>query len=247
MADFFIGTQNRLPLFGALHIGLTVGAFILYALVFAFRKKLSDCAHLKAIRISMALVLLLNMAVHYSSRLLLGIWRFEEDLPLHLCFIANFLLIYIMLTDDRRGLYGTVYFFTLIGPLPAMLFPDLSYSCDSFIFYQFVISHHFMLLCSLFCLLVFGYKSSPQNVPSALITGNLLVASVMVFNKVFGTNYIMTDELPAQLYEHFPFLAALPPLFWLELSGVVCILVACIPLIFLSPKCARIKESVHHS
>lgn len=247
MADFFIGTQNRLPLFGALHIGLIAGAFILYAMVFVFRKKLSDCTHLKAIRISMALVLLLNMAVHYSSRLLLGIWRFEEDLPLHLCFIANFLLIYIMLTDDRRGLYGTVYFFTLIGPLPAMLFPDLSYSYDSFTFYQFVISHHFMLLCSLFCLLVLGYKSSMKNVPSALLAGNLLVAAVMLFNKAFGTNYIMTDELPAQLYEHFPFLGALPPLFWLELSGVVCILTACIPLLVLRPQNTLRASRVHHS
>ncbi len=233
MADFFIGVPNELVLFGPLHLCLSGGFAVLYVLIFVFRKRITEFGHFKAVRITMATVLLLNMAVHYISKILLGVWSFEVDLPLHLCFIANFFMIYILYTGNKYGLYRIVYFFTFIGPLPAMIWPDLRCSYDSYIFYQFIISHHIMLLCSLYCLCVLKYHTSVKCSIPTFIIGNAVVGSVMLFNMHFGTNYIMMNELPPQLYEIYPFLDMFPPLVWLELVGILAILGSCIPMLVL--------------
>lgn len=231
MAEFFIGTPNRLELFGGLHIGLSAAFVLLYIALFAFRGRIAKLGHFKAVRMIMASVLLGNMAIHYISKIVLGVWTFEVDLPFHLCFITNFFMIYILYSNNRGNLYRIVYFFTFIGPLPAMIWPDLNSSYDSYIFYQFIISHHVMLLCSLYCLCVLKYETSVRSVLPTVIIGNLLVGAVMIFNMNFGTNYIMMNELPAQLYEVYPFLHALPPLMWLELVGILAVLASCIPML----------------
>lgn len=233
MADFFIGTPNRLELFGPLHIALSVVFVALYAAVFVFRRQLISIGHCKHIRMVMATVLLANMAIHYISKIVLGVWSFETDLPLHLCFITNFFMIYILYTDNKLGLYRIVYYFTFIGPLPAMIWPDLRSSYDSYIFYQFIISHHIMLLCSLYCLCVLKYDTYVMDSFPTLLIGNVLIGLVMLFNMHFGTNYIMMNELPEQLYEVYPFLDMLPPLVWLEIVGILAVYASCIPMLIL--------------
>ena len=233
MADFFIGTPNRLELFGSLHITLSAVFIMLYIGVFLFRRQLAELGHKKLIRNMMASVLLGNMAVHYISKIVLGVWSFETDLPLHLCFITNFFMIYILYTDNRHDLYRIVYYFTFIGPLPAMIWPDLNSSYDSYIFYQFIISHHIMLLCSLYCLCVLKYDTFVRDSLPTLAIGNVVIGLVMLFNMHFGTNYIMMNELPSQLYEVYPFLDLLPPLAWLEIVGVMAVYASCIPMLIL--------------
>lgn len=225
MQDFFIGTPNRLELFGALHIAVSAIFAVLFALVVVFRDKLA-VPRFDIIGKIAAYILLANMLVHYSSRIILGIWSIEEDLPLHLCFITNFFMIYILLTDNRRGFYEIIYYFTVIGPLPAMIFPDLRFSLDSWIFWQFVISHHFMLLVSVFCLAVKGYSVSLGGAAAAFAAGNAYILLISLFNRLAGTNYAMINALPKQLYEVFPFLRALPPIVWLEAAGVLSLFAA---------------------
>ena len=225
MQDFFIGTPNRLELFGALHIAVSAIFAVLFALVVVFRDKLA-VPRFDIIGKIAAYILLANMLVHYSSRIILGIWSIEEDLPLHLCFITNFFMIYILLTDNRRGFYEIIYYFTVIGPLPAMIFPDLRFSPDSWIFWQFVISHHFMLLVSVFCLAVKNYAVSLRGGAFALLAGNVYIALISLFNRLADTNYAMINALPKQLYEVFPFLRALPPIVWLEAAGVLSLFAA---------------------
>lgn len=219
MRDFFVGSPNRLELFGALHIAVSAIFAALFAGIVIFRKDLAK-PRFDIIGKIAAYILLANMLVHYSSRIILGIWSIEEDLPLHLCFITNFFMIYILLTDNRREFYGIIYYFTVIGPLPAMIFPDLRFSPDSWIFWQFIISHHFMLLVSVFCLVVKGYRVSLGGAAAAFAAGNVYIALISLFNRLAGTNYAMIKALPEQLYEVFPFLSALPPIVWLEAAGV---------------------------
>ncbi len=231
MVGFFIGIPDRLELFGSVHIVLSAAEILLAVLIFCFRHRLRKLGQ-RAVRISFAAILGGNMAIHYLSKIVLGVWRFDTDLPFHLCFITNFLMIYILLTDNRKNLYRIVYFFTFIGPLPAMIWPDLGYGWQSYTFYQFLISHHVMLLISLYCLFVLDYRVEIRAALPAFVGGNSVILAVAVFNNVFGTNYIMMNELPAQLYEVYPFLDMLPPIVWLELVGVLAILAAYIPALF---------------
>ena len=213
--------DSGMELFGALHIGISAFFLALYAVLIVFRFKLRRFGHFKEIRRGMAAILFSNMLIHYVGRTAIGEWRLSEDLPLHICFVANFFMMYILCTDNKHGLFSVIYYFTLIGPLPAAVFPDLSRTWSGYLFYQFIISHHVMLLFSLYCVFVLEYKTSLKHAYLAFLFGNAYVASISVFNRFFGTNYIMLGELPEQLYRVFPFLNALPAFFWLELAGIV--------------------------
>lgn len=221
MYDFFVGVPNRLELFGTVHL-ILMGVFAaLCVLLVVFRKKLRSFGHFGAVQKIMAAVLLLNMLVHYSTRIIYGIWEFGVDLPLHICFVTNFFMMYILFTGNKHNLFSVVYFFTLIGPLPAIIFPDSDYSGESFIFWQYIISHHIMLLSSLYCIVVSEYKTTLKSAGLAFLIGNGYVGLMAVFNGIFGTNYVMIGELPDVLYRTFPFLNALPAVVWLEMVGIV--------------------------
>lgn len=229
LQDFFrreVGYDGGLEMFGALHIGISAFFLILYAVVMIFRFKLRRFGHFEKIRRGMAVILLLNMLIHYIGRTAIGEWRLSEDLPLHICFVTNFFMMYILYTGNRHGLFSVVYYFTLIGPLPAAVFPDLSRTWSGFLFWQFIISHHVMLLFGLYCAFVLEYKTSLKHAYLAFLLGNAYVAAISVFNKVFGTNYIMLGELPERLYRTLPFLYSLPAFVWLELAGIFSIAAA---------------------
>lgn len=236
MRKFFSNAETvRLEVFGPLHIGLSIGIIILIALVIIFRKRLARSANKRSVKLDMGWVLLANMLIHYISKIIIGEWTFEVDLPLHLCFITNFFMIYILFTDNKHNLYSIVYYFTLVGPIPAMLWPDLAVSYDGYLFYQFIISHHIMLLFSTFCLFVFGYPSGFLSGIKAFFVGNALIMVMSVFNTIFNTNYIMISSLPDFIYELYPFARALPSLFWLELVGCLVLLLATIPPYLANP------------
>lgn len=229
MADFFTGIPNRLELFGGLHTAITVIFVCCAVLLFCFGKRLRGYAQNKAIRIAMALLLALNMLIHYGSRIVLGIWSLESDLPLHICYVTNFAMIYILLTDNKNDLYKYFYYFTYIGPLPAIIWPDLDYGWQSYIFWHFIISHHIMLLISLYSLVVLEYRVNFQSMLPAYMVGNIYIAAVAGLNCLLGTNYIMITQLPDQLYEVYPFLSYMPPIIWLELVGALAMLMAYLP------------------
>lgn len=227
--DFFsreVSYDSGLLLFGGLHLAISAFFLTLYAGVIIFRVKLRKFGHFTLIRRIMAAILFANMLIHYTGRIAIGEWRLSEDLPLHICFAANFLMMYILVTDNKRSLFAVVYYFTLIGPLPAAVFPDLSRTWSGYLFWQFIISHHVMLLFSLYCAFVLEYKTAPKCAVYAFFIGNAYVGLMSIFNRIFGTNYIMLGELPAQLYRVFPFLRALPAFVWLELVGIISLIAA---------------------
>lgn len=218
--------DSGMELFGALHVGISLFFLSLYAAVILFRGELRRFGHFGLIRRTMGAVLLANMLIHYAGRVIIGEWRFSEDLPLHICFVTNFFLIYILFTDNKGSLFSVIYYFTVIGPLPAAVFPDISRTWSGYLFHQFIISHHVMLLFSLYCAFVLQYETSSSGAVRAFVTGNCYVALMGIFNRVFGTNYIMLGELPDRLYRAFPFLYAMPAVFWLELAGVTALAAA---------------------
>lgn len=218
--------DDGLKLFGGQHFAILAVFLILCILIIVFRNKLKRFGHSKTIRQMMSLVLFVNMVIHYTGRIAIGEWHFSEDLPLHICFVTNFFMMYILWTDNKYSLFSVIYYFTLIGPLPAIIFPDLSRSWSGYLFWQFIISHHIMLLFSLYSAFVLEYETSIRSAVSAFFIGNGYVGLISMFNLVFHTNYLMIGELPAQLYELFPFLNALPAVFWLEVVGIISLLAA---------------------
>ena len=99
-----------------------------------------------------------------------------------------------------------------------------------------------MLLFSLYCLFVLEYEVPFKSIIPTFFIGNGLVAVMAVFNTIFHTNYIMMTGLPEQLYEVYPFLYMLPPIFWLELVGILAMLAAYIPALIRNRDLKREKK-----
>lgn len=229
MRNFFT-EMNGTPfvLFGPLHIFITLFTITMAILIFVYREKLKKFKYKEKVRYVLATILFTNMTIYYVSLLLLKEYDWRIDLPLHFCFITGYTFMYILVTGNKK-LYSIVYFFTFVGPIPAMLWPDLKYTYDRFIFWQFVISHHFMILSSIYVLTVLEYKVVKSDILKAYVVGNLIVFAMSIFNGIFKTNYIMMVELPPHIYRIYPFVKYLPPIFWLESVGLFAMAIAYIP------------------
>jgi hypothetical protein len=63
---------------------------------------------------------------------------------------------------------------------------------------------------------------------------------MFVFNSIFQTNYFMMFSLPDIIYEIYPFTRNMPPIFWLELVGMLALLTAYIPSYIINKQNSKI-------
>lgn len=226
---------SQLRLFGLEHLSLLFATLVGALLIFFFRKKLFNLSYTvkKSICRIAAAVLFINMVIFYGVFILRGVYDWHIHLPLHLCFLTNFAFIYTLIAQKEK-LFKIVYFFTWIGPLPAMLMPNTEMRFDRFQTWHFVISHHVMFLLGLFCLCAMGWRVTASDSVKAFLIGNTIFCAVFIFNMLFGTNYIMTGTLPKHIIELMPILKYVNfPIFWLEICGGAGMALSCLPLYIL--------------
>jgi hypothetical integral membrane protein (TIGR02206 family) len=238
MREFFIDDVAGIPfnLFGWVHflcIAVTlVGLFYIYI----NRDKIVKMNYnvKKKIKLLIVIIMFLNMKLYYIPLLLYGRYDWTNHLPLHFCFISGYLFMFALLTDNRR-LYKLTYFFSFMGPIPAILLPDssLASSFDSFLFYQYFISHHFFLVANSFIFYAYNHHFSLNDVKRAFFVSNVIFVTMALFNFVFKTNYIMSNSLPPHVIELFPFLRNVQhPFIILEITGMLILVIAYIPIYF---------------
>ena len=141
---------------------------------------------------------------------------------------------YILLTKNKNNLYRVIYFFTFIGPLPAILLPDITQNFNRYIFWQFFISHHLMLIFSIYSLVVFKYKVDRKDIFLTYVVGHIFILIMNIFNNIFDTNYVMLTSLPDHIYELLPFTRHLYPIIWLELACIGALIISYIPAYIVS-------------
>lgn len=229
MYNFFAGIgKTSFYMFNELHIFLIVSLLILAVIMFMARFKLREFKYKENIRYIMATVLLLNMVVYYLGLFITKTFSPIDELPLHLCYVTNFFMIYVLFKGDKK-LYKIVYFFTFIGPLPAIIWSDLTYTYDVYEFWQFIICHHVMLLTSLYLLFVLNYRVESKYMLRAFLIGISYIAVVNIGNNIFGTNYVMLTSLPENTLKLYPFLRNIPSIFPLLTVGILAFLFAYVP------------------
>ena len=228
--DFFTEVGGlEFDLFGITHIVSVIVVVIAVLLIFKFKDKLIEFGHFRKIQITMAIIMFMNFVIYYGSRILLGTYDWKIDLPLHFCFVTGFIFMYILITNNKDKLYKVIYFCTFIGPIPAIILPDVSQGVNRYICWQFFISHHVMLIFSVYSLLVFKYNVEKRDIFLTYIVGHIFIILINIFNNIFGTNYIMLTSLPQQIYELLPFTRYLYPIIWLEIAGIISLAISYIP------------------
>ena len=224
LREFFVNEHPRFLFhqFGLIHdifIGLAIiGVIVIYL----NRQKISKIPKEKnklILKIS-AVILLINMIIFTFGNLYFGSFDFNEHLPLHLCFIANYLFIFAILFN-KQSILKTTIFLSFIGPIPAILWPNLVSTIDNFNFWQYVISHHFFICISLYSYYALNYHVEFKNFIITFIFTNFLMLAMYPFNLKFHTNYIFSTKIPDNVIVLYPWLKHFPPMVTLEVTGLV--------------------------
>lgn len=238
MREFFVDDVAGIPftLFGWVHFLCIAVTIVAIFYIYINRNRIVNLNYKikNKIKIFIVALMFINMKLYYIPLLIYGRYDWTNHLPLHFCFISGYLFMFALFTNNRK-LYKITYFFAFMGPIPAILWPDpaMKSSFDSFIFYQYFISHHFFLVADLFIFYAYDYQIKVRDMFRAFVVANSIFITMAVFNMIFKTNYIMSSTLPPHVIKLFPFLKHIHyPFVILEVTGIVIIALAYIPAYF---------------
>ena len=224
LREFFVNEHPKFLFeqFGLIHNIFTISAIILAIIIYLNRNKIAKIPREKSERFLKicAFILLLNMIIYTFGNLYVGSFDYKKDLPFHLCFISNYLFMYGIFFNKEIILRLTI-FMCFIGPIPAILWPDLVSTIDNFNFWQYVISHHVFMNVCLFSYYAYGYKVKRIDYIKVFILLNVLMISMAPFNKLFDMNYIFSSKIPDNVMALYPWLKYFPPVLTLEVTGLV--------------------------
>ena len=150
----------------------------------------------KKFRYTLALFLILNEAAYTVWSIATGDWTIGYSLPLHLCDMAMFFSV-IMLITKNYFLYEITYFWGLGGSLQALITPDLyPYSFPHFIYFNFFLAHSFVITAVLFMTFVEGFRPSKKSILKTIIFTNLYMIVIAVVNILTNGNYLFLRHKP---------------------------------------------------
>ena len=224
LREFFVNEEPKFLFkqFGLIHIIFCLIPVIALIIIYLNRNKISKIPKEKSKKILKicAVILLLNMLIFTIGFLYYGVFDYKKHLPFHLCFIANYMFMYGILFDKEWILKYTI-FLCFIGPIPAILWPDMVSTIDNYEWWQYVISHHFFISVSFFSYYALGYNVNFKDYIKVFIFTNILMLIMYPFNLTFDTNYIFSTKIPDNVMILYPWLKYFPPMLVLEVVGLI--------------------------
>lgn len=258
LKDFFSPHYNGEPFtpFSAIHIiTLVLLTLINFLIIIFYRNKRSKeykkyagrkntgahavagpVDYTKMFRLFLAIFMILNEAVYTAWSIATGEWTLGYSLPLHLCDMAMFFSV-IMLVTKNYFLYEITYFWGLGGSLQALVTPDLyPYSFPHFIYFNFFLAHGAVVTSVLFMTFVEGFKPSKKSIWKTVVFTNIYMAVIAVIDILTQGNYLFLRHKP----NNPSIMDYLGPWPWyilgLEAIGIVVMFILYIPFLISSRK-----------
>lgn len=167
------------------------------------------------------IIVFINEASWFAYRhLVMGI-PLAENLPLHLCDISVFVMLFA-LVSGKKYLVEFLYYAGLVGALLAILFPAISEtgSIHTIAVIRYFITH--IALVGVGCYFTYGrcYYPSKGAIFRSYIAIHCYALLVTLINLLLGTNYFFTLAAPKQLtfihaYPHGLFVVLISIIFFL--------------------------------
>lgn len=191
------------PLFSSLHFKIILCVVITIFIAIIFKEKIKKWKYRRSFEITTALILI-------STQIFLAIWysRFpnfylKESLPLYPCRIA-IIMAAIGLIWKRNDFAKSIAYFWgtigAIGAIGALMIPITnSYIFPHITYYTFFIGHYFLLIASLYLILIEEFKVKSKNVKQALIFSFIFAICAFIANYLFDANYAFLN--PPNGYE----------------------------------------------
>lgn len=213
--EFFVNENPKFLFkpFGLIHNIFTITTIVFLIIIYFNRNRISkmDKTIANKFLIISSIILFLNMLIYTFGNLYYGSFNYKENLPFHLCFIANYMYMFAIIFK-KPNLLRYTFFLGIIGPTAAILWPDLISTIDNYNFWQLVISHHFFINLSLFTYYKERQILTKKDMVKALILIYILIAIMLPFNLIFKTNYIFSTQIPDNVLKLYPFLKPVPPI-----------------------------------
>lgn len=222
--EFFVNEHPfvKYKPFGFIHCICILFVVVGLILIYINRNKIMAMPEKKKRKILniIAIIMLINMIIYNIAPHVFGYFDYKIHLPFQLCFISGYIFMFAILFK-KDNLLKLTLFLSFIGPIPAILWPDLPSTFDDFNFWKYFISHHIFILASFFSYFALNYEIKLKDIIKAFIFANALVLIMMPFNIHFNTNYIYSSEIPANIVEMYPFIENFPPFLVIEITGLV--------------------------
>ena len=235
LKEFFVDEVITIPFkfFGKTHWFLMTLVLLILIVIYFNRKRIYHLSDVLKRRIGVisAIVLLLNMAILYVSSFYYQIFDYKTMLPFHLCYLANYFYILVILFRIEKW-YPYLYFLCFLGPIPAIIFFDVVSVWESFNFYLYVISHHLLVIMGLFTFYLYPKKVNFKYLIKLFMILNVIYFLMKIFNVYFDTNYFFSEAIPPFIIELLSFLKYFPVVIILE--GMEIIIIAVLYLFFKS-------------
>lgn len=206
--------------FGFIHIICILFVVLTLILIYINRNKISNLKEKtkRKILVVTATIMLINMIIYNIAPHIFGYFNYKIHLPFQLCFISGYMFMYGIFFKNENILKIT-FFLSFIGPIPAILWPDLPSTFDDFNFWKYFISHHIFICASFFSYYALNYKITKKDLLNVIIVTQLMILIMMPFNIIFDMNYIYSSEIPSNIVEMYPFLKHIIPIFAIETIG----------------------------
>lgn len=222
--EFFVNEHPFVPYkpFGFIHCFCILLVVLTLFLIYHNRNKISNIPEKKKRKILkiIAIIMLINMIIYNIAPHVFGYFDYKIHLPFQLCFISGYLFMYAILFE-KDNLLKITLFLSFIGPIPAILWPDLPSTFDDFNFWKYFISHHVFICISFFSYYALNYKIELKDIIKAFLFANSLILIMMPFNHIFNMNYIYSSEIPSNIVAMYPWVEKFPPFLVIEITGIV--------------------------
>ena len=185
--------QTNLRLFGPAHLLILASVPCLAGILAMIQRRLS--ARSRSLRVSLAVLLLLDSVVYYGYLVFRGQLTFPNHLPLELC-DASLCLIIIALFALNKTVFDLAYYGALAGATMALLTPNLWEAFPSFGTVQFFVAHGLIVAGALYLAWSGLARPRPGSVLRAIAAMNIFAALVGTFDFVFKTNYMYLRAKP---------------------------------------------------
>ena len=119
----------------------------------------------------------------------------SEHLPLHMCSLS-ILMIPIALFQKRPTLSSLIYFWGMGGATQALLTPTVTANTEPFLFYQFFISHTFIVAGALYPIFTYSIIPSRNTFKTSVTYTILILPFIGLVNWIVQGNYFYLSHKP---------------------------------------------------
>jgi hypothetical integral membrane protein (TIGR02206 family) len=140
-------------------------------------------------------VLLLSAVLIHPYLYFSGKWSVQTSLPFHMCTIAQWLAIFVLL-KPKQWLYDILVFWGIAGGMNAILTPQPLHGGEFPVFLEYFVEHGGIIFVHLFLTIAYQMRPSAKSWIRVFLYTMCVMVIMAIFNYFTGSNYFFTAQKP---------------------------------------------------